>query len=95
MDTSERTWYRGLLRMWPAWVATSTLLATIYMLQPQQIGVIVYKTSFITWGAVLGYWVDRWVFPYDRPHVSANPETAELRRACIVSAAMLSFALAV
>jgi hypothetical protein len=86
---------KGLFRMWPAWVISLTLLVVIYYSNPQQIGVLLYKTSFISWGAVMGYWVDRWVFPYDRPHDAKNLIAAEQRRAFIVCAAMLSFALAV
>jgi hypothetical protein len=94
MET-ERSWYHGLFRMWPAWIASALLLGLIYYVQPQQIGVLLYKTFFITWGALTGYWVDRWLAPNDRPHLSTNPEAAELRRCYVVCASMLSFALAV
>lgn len=89
------SWYHGLFRMWPAWIVSVGLLVAIYYLQPQQVGVLMYKTFFISWGATIGYWVDRWLAPYDRPHLSVNPEAAELRRCYIVCASMLAFALAV
>ena len=32
-----------------------------------QFEVIVYKITLITVAGVVGYWIDRWVFPYARP----------------------------
>lgn len=86
-------WYDGILRMWQAWLISLLLLVAIYFLQPQRVGVLLYKTFFITWGAAMGYWIDRWLTPYDRP--DADNTEAQLRRAYIVCAAMISFALAV
>lgn len=88
------TWYDGILRMWQAWLVSLLLLGVIYYLQPQQIGVLLYKTFFITWGAAIGYWIDRWLAPYARPE-NASSWVPAIRRTAIVCFAMLAFALAV
>lgn len=43
------------------------LLAVIAVVSPQQLTVVLYKASLIALAAVLGYWLDRVLFPYARP----------------------------
>lgn len=43
------------------------MLGTIGLVSPQQLPVVVYKLSLITLAAVLGYWLDRSLFPKSRP----------------------------
>lgn len=73
------------------------LLVVIYLLSPQQLPVIVYKLSLVLLAAVLGYWLDRHLFPYARPHMAHVPSdqlAMMYRRAILVGAAMVAFALA-
>ncbi|AWK13555.1 putative holin [Candidatus Fukatsuia symbiotica] len=50
------------------WIITSILLlAIISLISPQQLPVVIYKLSLITLAAVLGYWLDRSLFPKARP----------------------------
>ncbi|ASY76792.1 MULTISPECIES: putative holin [Pectobacterium] len=50
------------------WIVTSALLfAVIGLISPQQLPVTVYKLSLISLAAVLGYWLDRSLFPKARP----------------------------
>lgn len=50
------------------WLLTAVLLlGTISLVSPQQLPVVVYKLSLITLAAVLGYWLDRSLFPKARP----------------------------
>ncbi|WP_036232912.1 putative holin [Marinobacterium litorale] len=44
------------------------LTLVIAILAPHQLGVTLYKLSLVSLAAVLGYWIDRVVFPYARPH---------------------------
>lgn len=83
-------WLRGLFRLWPAWIASIILLAIIHVIAPQQVGLLVYKTAFITWAAICGYWVYRWVEldPDD------GSDARHLRRCLYVCITMLAFALA-
>lgn len=80
---------------------TVILTVAIYILSPQQLPVSLYKLSLITTAAVVGYWIDRSLFPYARPD---NPKldqfdlliaAAMLRRAIIVGCAMLAVSLGV
>jgi len=82
-------------------LATLVLTTLIYILAPQQLPVSLYKLSLIAMAAVVGYWIDRSLFPYARPN---NPSiqpydmivaAAMLRRAIIVGCAMLAVSLGV
>ena len=43
------------------------LLALIAVVSPVQLPVVLYKAALISLAAVLGYWIDRSLFPYARP----------------------------
>lgn len=43
------------------------LLAVIAMVSPVQLPVVLYKAALIALAAVIGYWLDRALFPYARP----------------------------
>ena len=45
----------------------AALLAVIAMVSPAQLPVVLYKAALISLAAVLGYWLDRALFPYARP----------------------------
>lgn len=80
-------------------VVTLILLAAVAALQPQQALVTLYKLSSVTLGGVIGYWLDRAVFPYARPDQIKTPNfvldysMAMLRRAIIMAASMIACAL--
>lgn len=44
------------------------LMAAVWLLAPHQLTVSLYKLSLVTLAAVVGYWLDRSIFPYARPH---------------------------
>ena len=48
-------------------IATVLLLAVIGLLYPQQLPVSLYKLSLVSMAGVVGYWLDRSLFPYARP----------------------------
>lgn len=90
-----KTWISKTLRMWPAWVVSLLLLAVIYEVAPQQLGLIAYKALFLTLGAVVGYWVHVWALG----HVSDSANEKQLqharyRRTAFIVGAMIAFALA-
>lgn len=43
------------------------LLAVIAAVSPVQLPVVLYKAALIALAAVIGYWLDRALFPYARP----------------------------
>ena len=66
-------------------------------IRPEQLQVVLYKSALVTFGAVLGYWIDRGLFgAQDRPHKCAMWQTlvaAWLRRALITLACILGLTL--
>ena len=48
-------------------VLAAVLVACIAIVAPPQLPVVLYKVSLIALAAVLGYWLDRALFPYARP----------------------------
>ena len=48
-------------------IVTLLLLVVIAFLAPQQLPVSLYKLSLVTMAGVVGYWLDRSLFPYARP----------------------------
>lgn len=75
------------------------LLAASIFVAPTTGGVTLYKFALLTGAAVLGYWIDRSVFPYARPDRLIHADfgkafsSACLRRAIIIAAAMLAVGL--
>jgi len=53
----------------------------IFVLSPQQLPVSLYKLNLIAIAGVVGYWLDRSLFPYARPDryvgTNAEPESAD------------------
>lgn len=86
-------------------ITTALLLIIIWMIAPHQMPVIAYKAALVCFGGVLGYWIDRALFPYARPHKLAHTDPtfdrnahwarslAMLRRAVIVLACILGLTL--
>lgn len=75
------------------------LVALIFFLAPQQVPVMAYKFAVVLLAAVVGYWLDRHLFPYARPDrlddESYSANAAMLRRAIIVAAIVIGVAIAV
>lgn len=46
---------------------SAALLIILSILAPHQIVVALYKINLITIAALVGYWIDRIIFPYARP----------------------------
>lgn len=49
---------------------TIGLLAAIAVIEPHQLNVVLYKACLVALGGVIGYWIDRRLFPYARPHIA-------------------------
>lgn len=98
---------RGPFRLFGWTIITVLLLLLLGILRPEQLQVVLYKLSLVTLGAVLGYWIDRAMFPYARPHtqISCNanihsdpmmrtlPALLMLRRAVVVFACIIGLTL--
>ncbi|MBU0593372.1 MAG: putative holin [Gammaproteobacteria bacterium] len=91
-----------LPRLFDFYIATATLIGIIWWLAPQQLPVTMYKISLITLAGLVGYWLDRSLFPYARPdafvasHVNDTRfSAAMIRRAVIVGSTILGVSLGV
>ena len=50
------------------WAFVTLLLSfAVWWMAPQQLPVTAYKLSLVTLAGVIGYWLDRSLFPYARP----------------------------
>ncbi|MCK5769482.1 putative holin [Algiphilus sp.] len=91
-------------RLWPLVLISIGLLATVAVVAPGNLPVVIYKLALVSVAGCAGYWLDRWLFPSARVHTFLraghdDPETAErkvrlaqaamLRRAIVVAAAMV------
>ena len=88
-------------------IATVLLLAVIGFMHPQQLPVSLYKLTLITMAGVVGYWLDRSIFPYARPDSFIGRQDrrivfdgdgfvfalAMLRRAILIGCAMLAIGM--
>ena len=48
-------------------IATLLRALLVWLIAPQQLPVSLYKLSLVTLAGVVGYWLDRSMFPYARP----------------------------
>lgn len=60
------TWLRAP-RTTTWFLLAALLLVIIAFVAPAQLPVVLYKASLVALAAVLGYWLDRTLFPYARP----------------------------
>lgn len=65
-------------RMW-AWALATAVLAVLTIFTQQAdpgsvLAVTLYKGHLMSLGGWGGYWLDRALFPYDRPHLYVEPE---------------------
>lgn len=86
---------RRLPRMTDWTLISLALLLCLAIIAPGKLPVVLYKCGLVTLGGVLGYWIDRALFPYARP--DQVPETqrcmAGVRRALVVLACILGLTL--
>ncbi|MDC8804234.1 putative holin [Halomonas pacifica] len=97
------------LRLGPWLILALICAAIVGLLYPHQLGVLLWSLTKLSAGAYLGYWIDRSIFCYARPHllmidameVSGSEKywlqfaIATLRRAIIIAAAILALGLGV
>ena len=74
------------------------LLALLAIFHPEQLQVVLYKGSLVALAAVMGYWLDRALFPYGRPGDMQRGQelmicAAYLRRAMVVAGCILGMTL--
>lgn len=99
MDTQptarKRTTLGDLSRAWPLLLTFAVCFAVTVWLSPVKVGLTVFGLAKIALGAFLGYWIDRLLFPYARPHTLTGEAAGASwkRRAIIVAACVIAAAL--
>jgi hypothetical protein len=91
------------LRIGPWLILALITSIAVGFLYPHQLGVLLWSLTKLCWGAYLGYWIDRSIFPYARPgnYSCRNADGLSaigllmLRRAIIIAAAVLALGLGV
>lgn len=83
------------LRMFDWIIAAILLLALIAYVAPHQLTVTIYKVSLVSLAACLGYWLDRSLSPYARPHDVLTKSymlfaVTQVRRAIIIAACIIA-----
>lgn len=83
------------LRASPLLIIFLLAIVPVLIMNPAKVGLTLFGIAKIGLGGYLGYWIDRLLFPYARPHALENVAqgTAWKRRAIIVSAAVIAAAL--
>lgn len=74
---------------------TIAIMACLAIVAPTKLPVVLYKCGLVTLGGVLGYWIDRALFPYARPNQVGpyDRPMAGIRRALVVLACILGLTL--
>ncbi|MDY7117147.1 putative holin [Halomonas sp. SSL-5] len=73
------THLRDKLRVGPWLVAALIMAAIVGLLYPHQLGVLLWSLTKLSFGAYLGYWIDRSIFPYARPGDALDPPPPDAR----------------
>lgn len=86
---------RDRLRGSPMLLLGLVAFAIVFWLNPAKLGLMLWGCSRLAVYAYIGYWVDRTLFPYARPHTldGIAEGTAWKRRALIVVGCILAGAL--
>lgn len=86
---------KDALRGYPLLVFFLLTFTVTALMAPAKVGLTLYGLSKIAAGLFMGYWGDRTIFPYARPHKLQGIEagTSWKRRAIIVAACVVAAAL--
>jgi hypothetical protein len=87
--------WRDLMRCSPLLAFGLVASVIVFLLNPAKLGLMLWGCARLAVYAYIGYWIDRVLFKYARPHTldGIAEGTAWKRRALIVSAAILAGAL--
>lgn len=83
---------RDKLRATPLLLLGAITFLVVLLMNPAKVGLLIWGASRLGLYAYLGYWVDRIIFPYARPHTlkGVAEGTAWKRRSLIIAASILA-----
>jgi MFS family permease len=94
VDTIHFKRMKDKLRLIDSLLVSLVLTAVVAWIAPQQLGILAYKGALVAGAIFMGYWADRRLFPFNRPHEHVlNSRHAEYRRAIIIAACLLAVGL--
>ena len=76
-----------------SFVLGALALAAQYYYHGAMLALTLYKTFLAVGAGWVGYWLDRALFPYARPHEPYTGGFEQIRRAIIVAACVLAIAM--
>jgi hypothetical protein len=95
-----------LIRAWPLAAVGAFLVLVVLLADLARVDVLIWGLTKVAVLAYAGYWIDRWLFPYARPHdhwfalgaaEHALPDEItvlpQIRRAIIIAACILTATL--
>ena len=87
--------FSARIRLWPWLVLALITSAAVAIHRPEMAGLLLWTLCKLSFGAGLGYWIDRSIARGPRPHEldGEAKDRALLRRAIIVASAILAMAL--
>ena len=63
----HKPWGAYMPRLLGWMIFTAVIFGGLYFVHPQQMEIALYKLALICLAAVIGYWLNRVLFPYARP----------------------------
>lgn len=84
------------IKSWPLHITTVILIGVVYVIAPQQLGLLAYKAALITLPTIIVYWISRWVLHLDVDKLDSGDLTSEdqWHLVLLICAAMLAAGLA-
>jgi hypothetical protein len=83
------------LRSTPWLLVAVPFLLVVLLMAPFQLPVLAWALAKQALAVTAGYWADRTIFPYARPHEHPDNPWYQLRRAILIAATMLALGLGV
>lgn len=95
MNTNWLDRFRDLARAYPLLIIFLIAFAVTALMNPAKVGLTIWGLAKLGMGGYVGYWIDRHIFPYARPHTLEGiaQGTSWKRRAVIVAATIIAAAL--
>lgn len=60
--------FLDVLRAWPLAAIALALVAVVLLTDLARLDLLIWGLTKVAVLAYAGYWIDRWIFPYARPH---------------------------
>jgi hypothetical protein len=76
-------------------VISAALTVAVGILYPAQLGVLLWTLLKLSAAGYLGYWLDRTLFPYARPHRAPTDGWRQIRRAIVIAGALIAMGISV